>query len=175
LCHFKTDFQKKNMENTINSIFKNKVDENTTVLLSGAIDSQRILVFLWTTMTYSLQVSKLIKGRAGGACALLKGSNGENLIAITGGASAGIEAWNPLDGSVKILNSTFPLANGYGPQMIAIKGNTELVLFESCTSIGDPKGIWKFSQVTNAWTKIGEMLTSRSKFSALPVDGVSCS
>ena len=29
-------------------------------------------------------------------------------------------------------------------------------------------------QVTNAWTRIGEMLTSRGLFSAQPVDGVSC-
>jgi hypothetical protein len=157
-------------------IFKTKVDEITTVLLSGGIGTKRILVFKWTTMTYSLQVSKLNNSRISGACALMKGANGENLVAIAGGTSAGIEVWNPMDGSVKTLNSTFPLTDyGYNSQMMAVNGNTELIFFESCSSIGEPKGIWKFSQVTNAWTKIGEMLTSRSMFSALPVEGVSCS
>ncbi len=155
---------------------KSKVDENTTVLLSGVIDSQRILVFNWTTMTHSLQVSKLKAVRTGGACALMKGANGENLVAIASGSAAGIEVWNPVDGSVKTLNSTFPLADGvYSSQMIAVNRSSELIFYESMGSLGNPKGIWKFSQVTNAWTKIGEMLISRGYFSALPVEGVSCS
>jgi hypothetical protein len=72
-------------------------------------------------MTYSLQVSKLKAVRTGGACFLMKGASGENLVAIAGGSAAGIEVWNPVDGSVKTLNSTFPLADGvYSSQMIAV-------------------------------------------------------
>jgi hypothetical protein len=125
-------------------------------------------------MLYSLQSSRLIGNRDGAPCALLKGTNGEKLVAIAGGVSSGIEVWNPADGSVTTLNSTFPLADGYGPQMIAINGNTELILYESSSSVDNPKGIWKFSQVTNLWTKIGEMMTDKCCFSALAVDGIIC-
>ncbi len=125
-------------------------------------------------MAYALQASHLTGDRSNGACAMLKGFNGETRVAIAGGASAGIEVWSPANGTVKTLNSTFPLADGYGPQMIAINGNTELILYESSSSVDNPKGIWKFSQVTNLWTKIGEMMTEKSSFSALAVDGIIC-
>jgi hypothetical protein len=103
-----------------------------------------------------------------------EGINGEKLVAIAGGNSnGGIEVWNSANGSVSTLNSTFPMAGSY-PQMIAVNGNTELILYETADSSGSPKGIWKFSQVTNTWTKLGEMLQARGYFSALPVEGVSC-
>jgi hypothetical protein len=143
-------------------------------LLSGKDDPSKIVVFNWTTMAYALQASHLTGDRSNGACAMLKGFNGETRVAIAGGASAGIEVWSPANGTVKTLNSTFPLADGYGPQMIAINGNTELILYESSSSVDNPKGIWKFSQVTNLWTKIGEMMTEKSSFSALAVDGIIC-
>jgi hypothetical protein len=99
-------------------------------------------------MKYSLQASKLSAAyRSSAACAMLKGANGEKLVAIAGGNYAdGIEVWNPADGSVKTLNSTFPLSGG-DPQMIAVNGNTELIFYESNRSEGVPQGIWKFSQV----------------------------
>jgi hypothetical protein len=142
--------------------------------LSGNDDQSKIVVFNWTTMAYTLQAPHLSGDRGNGACAILKGFNEETWVAIVGGASAGIEVWNPADGSVKTLNSTFPLADGYGPQMIAVNGNTELILYESSSSVDNPKGIWKFSQVTNLWTRIGEMLTEKSSFSALAVEGIIC-
>jgi hypothetical protein len=144
------------------------------VLLSGNDDAKRILVFNWTTMAYTLQASHLSGDRSNGACAILKGFNGETWVAIAGGRLAGIEVWNPADGSVTTLNSTFPLADAQNPGMIAVNGNTELILYESSSSVDNPKGIWKFSQVTNLWTKIGEMMTEKSSFSALAVDGIIC-
>jgi hypothetical protein len=111
--------------------------------LSGNDDPTKIVVFDCTTMAYSLQVSRLNADRSAGACAMLKGVNEETWVAIVGGASAGIEVWNPADGSVTTLNSTFPLADGYGPQMIAVNGNKELILYESSASVDNPKGIWK--------------------------------
>jgi hypothetical protein len=72
--------------------------------------------------------------------------NGEKLVAIAGGSTTGIEVWNPVDGSVKTLNSTFPLT-GPGAQMIAVNGDTELIFYESSRMPGSPQGIWKFSQV----------------------------
>jgi hypothetical protein len=107
---------------------------------------------------------------------VLKGSTGETLAAISGGYSAGIEVWNPASGSVTTLHSTFPLVDyGATAKLVAVNGNTELIFYESANSaIPHPKGIWKFSQVSNAWTKLGEMLTDRTSFSALPVAGLSC-
>jgi hypothetical protein len=143
--------------------------------MSGLTDTTKILVFNWTTLLYSLQPSVLNGNRFGAACTLLKGSKGETLVAIAGGKSAGLEVWNPADGSVKILNDTFPLSDsGTNSQMIAINGNIELIYYESACADGAPTGIWKFSQVTNAWIRIGNMLQSRCYFSALPVAGVSC-
>ncbi len=124
-------------------------------------------------MAYSLQASTLMSNRFDAACALLKSNSGENLVAIAGGYTAGIEVWNFADGSVNMLNSTFPLS-GYSPQMIGVNGNTELIFYETGYTDSAPKGIWKFSQVNNSWTKIGEMPTERRIFSALPVKGVVC-
>jgi hypothetical protein len=126
-------------------------------------------------MTYNLQTSQLLKNRQGSTCALLKRANGDKLVAIAGGPFPGIEVWNPANGSVTTLNSTFPLADGSSySKMIAVNGNTELIFYESLESAAAPKGIWKFSLANNAWTKIGEMLMGRSRFSALPVDGFTC-
>ena len=99
------------------------------------------------------------------------GLNGQQLVAIAGGYANGIEVWNPADGSVKTLNPDFPLA-GVSP-MIAVNGNTELIYYEYGL-YGSPKGVWKFSQLTNAWTKIGELLFGRGLSSAQPVQGLSC-
>jgi hypothetical protein len=100
----------------------------------------------------------------------------KNFITLApGGYTAGIEVWNPADGSVKTLNSTFPLNDDrMRAQMIAVNGNTELIFYESCISPGMPKGIWKFSQVNNTWAKIGEMLYKRMSFSALAVEDITC-
>jgi hypothetical protein len=102
-----------------------------------------------------------------------EGISGEKLVAMAGGTANGMEVWNSANGSVSTLNSTFPWV-GASPQMISVNGNSELILYESAFSSGSPKGIWKFSQVTNSWTKLGEMLQARGYFSALPVEGVSC-
>jgi hypothetical protein len=130
-------------------------------------------VFNWATMAYSLQVSYLTEDRTRAACALLKGTKGEKMVAIAGGNSDGIEVWNLANGSVTTLNSTFPLSAPH-PNMIAVNGNTELIFYESFYGVGSPKGIWIFSEVTNTWTKLGEMMNRRASFSALPVDGFTC-
>jgi hypothetical protein len=43
------------------------------VILSGTIDGRKILVFDWTTMSYTLQAVQLHGNRYGGTCALLRG------------------------------------------------------------------------------------------------------
>jgi hypothetical protein len=76
------------------------------------------------------------------------------------------------NGSVTILNLTFPLSAMH--PMIGVNGNTELIYYDSRNGVGSPKGIWKFTEVTNTWTKLGEMMNRRAGFSALPVDGFTC-
>ena len=61
------------------------MDDITTVLLSGTLAPKRILLFNWTSMAYILQTSVLISDHSGGACAMLKGTKGETLVAIAGG------------------------------------------------------------------------------------------
>jgi hypothetical protein len=38
-----------------------------------------------------------------------------------------METWNPVDGSLKTLTSDFHSGTGYGRQMIAVKGGSELI------------------------------------------------
>jgi hypothetical protein len=139
-----------------------------------------ILTYDWTTMQYTKQSARLSGDRVSSACALLKGSSGTLLVAVAGGISQGMEAWNPADDSVATLTAEFPLPSEdvytyEYPQMLSVKGNTELIFYESSTSNGSPKGIWKYSTLTSNWTKIGEMLFPRGSFSVVPVDGVYCS
>jgi hypothetical protein len=138
-----------------------------------------ILTYDWTTMQYTKQSARLSGDRVSSACALLNGSNGKLLVAVAGGVSPGMEAWNPADDSVVTLTAEFPLAyeaiySDEYPQMISVKGSTELVFYESSSSIGSPQGIWKYSTFNGRWTKIGAMLFPRGSFSVLPVDSVSC-
>ncbi len=125
-------------------------------------------------MQYTKHTAVLSGFRQMSACALLKGSNGEILVAVAGGIAQGMEAWNPIDDSVKTLTSEFPLIASEYPQMISVNGNTELIFYESSASDGNPQGIWQYSTLTGNWTKIGDMLFSRGSFSVIPVDGVSC-
>ncbi len=104
---------------------------------------------------------------------MLLGTKGEKLVAIASGYSAGIEVWNPTDGSVKTLNATFPMS-GKLPSLISVRSQTELILYESCQHTGNPRGIWKLILATNTWIKIGYMLAARRGSSGLPVEGIFC-
>ena len=122
-------------------------------------------------MRYTRQAAQLTGDRRTSACALLKGKDGETLVAIAGGSTLGMEAWNPANGSVKSLTSDFPSGTGYGRQMIAVKGGSELIFYEWNYGL---KGIWKYTHSTSNWTKVGEMSLSRNNFVVLPVDGMAC-
>jgi hypothetical protein len=108
--------------------------------MSGSKDPHRILTFDWTTMEYTQHTSKMIGSRFLSACALLKGSEGEVLIAVASGYSAGMEVWNPADGSVKMLTPDFPPRTGEFPQLILINDNSDLIFYESL-SFNQAKGI----------------------------------
>jgi hypothetical protein len=87
------------------------------------------------------------------------GLNGETLVAIAGGASTGIEVWNPADGSVTILDHYFP-TNFVHPQMVAVNDGTELIFYESGDNLANPQNIWKFSQVMYFWLRGSTLCTS---------------
>ncbi len=82
-------------------------------------------------MEYTKHTSQLIGERTLSACALLKGSDGEVLVAVASGQSAGMEVWNPVDGSVKMLTSDFPPYADDFPQLISVNDHSELIFYES--------------------------------------------
>ena len=125
-------------------------------------------------MRYTRQKAQLTGDRRTSACALLKGKDGETLVAIAGGPTPGMEVWNPANGSVKTLTTDFPSGSGYGRQMLSVKGGSELIFYEFDWTSPFAKGIWRFSQVTGSWTKVGEMILARGNFVVLPVDGLAC-
>jgi hypothetical protein len=108
--------------------------------MSGSKDPHRILTFDWTTMEYTKHTSKLIGSRFLSACALLKGSDGEVLVAVASGNSEGMEVWNPANGLVKMLTPDFPPRTGELPQMISVIDNSDLIFYESF-SFSQAKGI----------------------------------
>jgi hypothetical protein len=122
-------------------------------------------------MLYTRQAGQLTGDRRTSACALLKGKDGETLVAIAGGPTPGMETWNPVDGSVKTLTTDFPSGTGFGRQMISVKGGSELIVYEWNYGL---TGIWKYTHYTSNWTKVGEMILSRNNFVVLPVDGMAC-
>lgn len=134
-----------------------------------------IVTFDWATMEYTKHPSEFSGNRASSVCGILKGANGETLIAVAGGISSGLEVWNPADDSVKMLTSDFPVGNFEYPQMISVNRGDELILYEAASNVTDPKGIWKYISSNNSWNKIGEMLHPRNDFIVLPVDGLTCS
>ena len=151
-----------------------KINDTTTGLLGGKNLKNGILTLDWTTMNYTMHSEEFSDGCYFSSCALLKGLNGENLVAVAGGANLpGMKVWNPDDGSVKFLTTDFP-PGFQGPAMISIKNGEELIFYEAYNNNESEKGIWRYFQYNNSWTKIGEMLFPRFVFAALPVTGMSC-
>jgi hypothetical protein len=108
-----------------------------------------------------------------GACALMKGSKGEKLVAIL---DKSMQLWNPDDGSIKTVTSPVTGNNNYGPSMISVNNGEELILYEAYETYGSTnvKGIWKYFQANDTWTKIGEMFTPRKLSVVFPVIGMAC-
>jgi hypothetical protein len=108
-----------------------QINETVTAFLSGGNDPRRILTFDWATMEYTKHTSRLIGERRLSACSLLKGSDGEVLVAIASGVSFGMEVWNPANGSVQMLTSDFPPRTSEFPQLISVNDHSELIFYES--------------------------------------------
>ena len=119
-------------------------------------------------MEYTSHSPQLKLNRVYSTCALLNGDNGEKVVAIAGGVSIGMEAWNPIDRTVKYLTSDFPPKdNGGCSQMLSIQSGEQLILYKA----GE---IWNYFQVNNSWIKIGNTIQKRVNFLALPVKKISC-
>ena len=155
------------------NLFILQVDESITGFFGGLNDPTGIETFDWKSMTYTYHGAKLSGKRQFSACALL---NGNSEVAVVSGLTAGIETWNTIDGSTKVLNATFPRASGNAqtPQLISVKNGLELIYYETWHMDSPDKGIWKYTLTTNTWSKIGEMAFARDDFVALPVKDLSC-
>ena len=64
------------------------------MFFGGNNNQTAITKFDWNTMTYTPQNSGLVRGRLLPACVLLRGPNGEVLVAIAGGTADGNETLN---------------------------------------------------------------------------------
>ena len=125
-------------------------------------------------MHYTHHGDILQGNRQSSVCGLLKGGDGNEVVAIAGGLSSGIQVWNPVDGSVKVLNDTFPLLSKDRPQLISVNNGLELIFYENFHDSTGEKGIWKFEASDNSWSKIGEMIFARDDFVALPITNLTC-
>ena len=127
-----------------------------------------ITTFNWTSMQYTSHSPLLNLNRCDSTCALLNGDNGEKVVAIAGGYSVGMEAWNPNDKTVKYLTADFPPKDIAGfSQMLTIQSGEKLLLYRA----GE---IWNYIQINNNWIKIGNTIQKRVNFLALPVQKISC-
>ena len=86
---------------------------------------------------------------------MLKRADGKEVVAIVSGLSSGIVVWDPVNGSVQVLNSTFPRAyTGHQtPQLKSVNNGSDLIFYEAWhQNFDENKGIWKFHQSNNTWS-----------------------
>ena len=154
-----------------------QINKTTTGFFGGTIQPDGVTTFDWTTKNYTKH-TPLPSSRRFSSCALLKQKKGKKVVAIASGLSPGIVVWNPVNGSVQVLNSTFPRAYSMviqTPQLISVNKDRDLIFYEAWhQTVDENKGIWKFHQSNNTWSKIGDMLTARDDFSVLPVKNMTC-
>ena len=158
--------------------FNSQINKTTTGFFAGLNQPNGITTFDWTTMNYTRHNISLQNDRSFSACALLKGVDGKNVVAIASGLSPGIEVWNPVNGSVQVLNSTFPQAYSgivQTPKLITVNNGSDLIFYEAFhENVDANKGIWMFHQSNNSGSKIGDMLFPRDDFVAMPVTDLTC-
>jgi len=151
-----------------------QINNTISAFFGGSNNRHGVLTFDWTTMKYTKHSPELTGSYLYSSCALLNGDDGEKLVALVGGrTSPGMEVWNPNDGSVKYLTTDFPPKDAYDSFLVSVNDGEELIFYETYYS-NNQKGIWKYFQSNNTWTKIGEMFFARRAFVVLPVTGMSC-
>ena len=103
--------------------------------------------------------------------AMLNGKNGEKLVAlaIEGGYSPKLAVWNPNNGLIEAVLSSFPAVTG----MVSVNRGEELIVYQNYGSWGGD-GIYKYVRTDNFYTHLGQLLNPRSWTVVLPVTGMSC-
>ncbi len=107
--------------------------------------------------TFVRQKETLQKRRYYSACELFVSKAGDPLVAIIGGINGGNDVWNPTTKTVETFFDVIPPnEQHYYPQLLAIKGGSELILYGGyTTTVGPVKDIWKYVVSDNTWTKYG--------------------
>ena len=77
-----------------------QINATTTGFFSGQNHPHGVTTFSWTTMQYTWHGDILQGNHEYGSCALLRGDDGIEVVAIASGLSSGIEIWNPVDESI---------------------------------------------------------------------------
>jgi len=101
---------------------------------------------------FKLQEEKLVKDRFQSTCALIKGKDGQQLVAIIGGEEKGMELWNPQTREVELLWGEIPPEVGGSTgglrwaEVLPINDGSMLILYGK-------DDIWKYIVETNIWTK----------------------
>ncbi len=113
----------------------------------------------YSSPTFVLRDEKLLKDRYRSTCGLIKGKDGQNVVAIIGGAfgSMGMELWNPTTKTVELLWDEIPAEEGATngleeSELVTIKGGTEFILYGGWNG-KDQGGIWKYIVAENSWTR----------------------
>ncbi len=65
-------------------------------------------------------------------------------------------------------------SHGTFSQIVAVHNKTELILYGGMYYAELSDVIYKYSQVTKHWMKVGKMLFPRAAHVVLPVNGLSC-
>ena len=108
--------------------------------------------------TFVLQDEKLLKDRYASSCGLIKGNDGQNIVAIIGGVGQkGMEIWNPRTKTVEKITDEIPAEQGATQglrfsELVTIKGGTEFILYGGMNEVYQ-SGIWKYAVAENKWTR----------------------
>jgi len=101
----------------------------------------------------------LIKPRYQSSCALIKGKDGNPVVAIIGGfpEKGGMELWNPKTREVELLWDEIPPEEGasYGldlAEVLPINDGSDFILYGGFEGTYKDD-IWKYNVETNSWTK----------------------
>ncbi len=72
------------------------------------------------------------------------------------------------------MKKTLNITGLQSPQMLAIKGGSELLLYGGNVGIGPLNGIWKYRVSKDSWTQFGKLLVSRAEHVTMAVSGIEC-
>ena len=161
--------------------FSLQLNATHTAFLGGSNNNFAILTFNWQTQSYTRHTETLIGRRWKSACALMRNSNGDPLVAIAGGLhrdGKGLEIWSPTEGTVKLASKFLPTEtpSSFGlnhAQLVPIKGGTELLLYGGYQGQYQ-NAVWKFSEKDSSWAKQGDLLLAREEHTVLSVPKIQC-